>query len=102
MAIEGNGDFHFFPRCALLTGKSREVQANLREPERTLADNYGNVIRFSRSYIRKYLMLRHLEARGVEPLFPALTSSKIEERLYPRGFADSNPSWKWLDGAGCY
>jgi hypothetical protein len=28
----GPGDFHFFPRCALLTGKSRVVQANPREP----------------------------------------------------------------------
>jgi len=31
-------------------------------------DNDGNVITFSRPYTRKLLMLRHLDARGVEPV----------------------------------
>ena len=43
-----------------------------------------------------------MEARGVEPLFPTPSSTKIQERLYPRGFGESKPSWKWLDGAECY
>ena len=38
-----------------------------------------------------------LEARGIEPMFPTPTSSKIQERLCPRGFRESKPSWKCLD-----
>jgi len=54
------------------------------------------------SYLRKLLITNDLDARGVEPLFPTPTSSKIQERLYPRGFGEGKPSWKCLDGAGCY
>jgi len=40
----GHGDLIFFPRCALLTSKSSEVQANPHESLRTTADNDGHVI----------------------------------------------------------
>jgi len=80
----------------------KKIQANLREPWRIIADNDGHVITFVPGYIRKWLMLKYLEARGVEPLFPTPTSTKVQERLYPRGFVECNPSWKRLDGAGCY
>jgi hypothetical protein len=39
---------------------------------------------------------------GSRTLFPMPTSTKIQEQLYPRGFRESKPSWKCLDGAGCY
>jgi hypothetical protein len=47
----------------------KKIQANPREPWRIVADNEGNVITFITCYIRKYLMLKYLEARRVEPLF---------------------------------
>ena len=63
--------------------------------------NGGNVITFSLYYIRKYLMIKHLEARGVEPLFPTPMSSKIQERLYARGFREGKrfmemSGWRWM------
>jgi hypothetical protein len=67
-----------------------------------MAEDIGHVITSILCYLCKYLMLKHLEARGIEPLFPTPTSTKIQERLYPRGFRESKPSWKCLDGAGCY
>jgi hypothetical protein len=46
-------------------------------------------------------MLNHLEARGIEPLFPTARSSKIQDRLYPRGFRERVSShgnaWMELD-----
>jgi hypothetical protein len=62
----------------------------------------GHVITLIVEYLCKYFMIKHLEARGVEPLFPMPMSSKIQERLYPRGFREGKRSWKCLDGAGCY
>ena len=38
----------------------KKIQVNLREPLRIIADNDGNVIRSSRSYMRKLLIIRHL------------------------------------------
>jgi len=43
----GPRQFSLFFRFARFSGQSREVQANLREPQRILADNDGNVITFS-------------------------------------------------------
>ena len=40
----GPRPFDFFSRCALLTSKSSEVQANPHESLRTIADNDGHVI----------------------------------------------------------
>jgi len=39
---------------------------------------------------------RSREEREVEPLFLIATSGKIQERLYPRGFRESKPSWMLL------
>jgi len=79
-----------------------KILANLREPVRKPADNAGHVITSVIIYVRKLLITNDLEARGVEPLFPMPTSAKIQERLYRRGLRESKPSWKCLDGAGCY
>jgi hypothetical protein len=46
-----------------------KIQVHLREPKRTRAEDGGHLITFFVSYLRKYFMLKHLEARGVEPLF---------------------------------
>ena len=59
----------------------KKIQANLREPWRIIADNDGHVITFVPGYIRKWLMLKYLEARGVEPLFPTPTSTKVQKSV---------------------
>ena len=66
------------------------------------AEDGGHVIALFIGYLLKYFIISNLETRGVEPLFPTPTSTKIQERLYPRGFGKSKRSWKCLDGAGCY
>jgi hypothetical protein len=45
------------------------VSVNPPEHQRIPAENVGHVITLVRSYLCKYLMLKHLEARGFEPLF---------------------------------
>jgi hypothetical protein len=67
-----------------------------------MVEGDGHVITLFLGYLYKYFMIKHLEARGIEPLFLITMSSKIQERLYPRGFRESKPSWKCVDGAGCY
>jgi hypothetical protein len=70
-----------------------------------LAENDGHVIAsviIHSSTFCKLLITNNLDARGIEPLFPTPTSTKIQERLYPRGTRENTRSWKCLDGAGCY
>ena len=73
---------------------------NPLEHQRILADSVGFVITLIRCFLCKYLMLKYLEARGVEPLFFIAMSSKIQERLYPRGFREikrHGNAWMPLD-----
>jgi hypothetical protein len=80
----------------------KKIQVNLGEPSRIMAEDGGHLITLFVSYLCKCFIISYLEARGLEPLFPMPSSTKIQERLYPRGSRESRPSWKWLDGAGCY
>ena len=56
-----------------------------------MAEDDGYVITFFVFYLCKLLIIKHLDARGVEPLFPTPTSSMIQDRFSPRGFRDSKP-----------
>ena len=79
-----------------------KILANLREPVRKPADNAGHVITSVIIYVRKLLITNDLEARGIEPLFPTPSSTKIQQGLFPKGFGENKRPWKCLDGAGCY
>jgi hypothetical protein len=47
----------------------KEIQVNPLEHQRIPAENVGHVITFILYYLCKCLRIKHLEARGVEPLF---------------------------------
>jgi hypothetical protein len=67
-----------------------------------MADDVGRVIILIRHHLCKCLILKHLEARGIEPLFPSLTSTDILERLLPKETAENARSWQGVDEPGCY
>ena len=48
---------------------TKKIQVNLRELERIMAEDDGHFITLFACYLCKCFMIKHLEARGVEPLF---------------------------------
>jgi hypothetical protein len=57
---------------------------------------------FSLSNLGKYLTINNLEARGVEPLFPAATSSNVRG-CFTRATSEVNTLWcTSVDVRGCY
>ena len=65
-------------------------------------DNGGNVITFSRPYTRKLLMLRHLDARGVEPVSIDVRLRVSADVLLEGTHEQADRRGLFLDGGRCY
>ena len=69
---------------------------------RTCSDVSGLVISSACQISYKYLMMNNLEARGVEPLFPAAMSSNVHG-CFTRVISEANTfSCTSVDVGGCY